>query len=140
METAKEVIEDALQEILVQAIEQPVLPVDFNKAARYMNRMMAEFEADGIVLGYINVDSANDEITIPDGAINGLIYNLALSLAGSYGVALKPDLAIKAKECKETMVKLSVNIPSTDLPETLPVGSGNEGNSTFRNNFYSIEE
>ena len=40
METAQQVINDALQEILVQASEQPIQTVDFQTARRYLNSMM----------------------------------------------------------------------------------------------------
>ena len=40
METAESIISDALQEILVQASEQDIEPVDFQTSRRYLNRMM----------------------------------------------------------------------------------------------------
>ena len=52
METASTVIKDALQEILVQAQEQPIQAVDSSTAIRYMNRFMANLDAKGISLGY----------------------------------------------------------------------------------------
>ena len=78
METAESIVNDALQEILVQASEAPIQTVDFNTAVRYMNRFMFALDAKGISLGYTKVSKASDLITIPDGALEGLVFNLAV--------------------------------------------------------------
>lgn len=135
METAQTVINDALQELIVQAIEQPIEQVDFAIAQRYMNRLMDEIAADGVTLGYTAVNSPNDAITIPNGAINGLIYNLALHLATTYDVAVGPELAAKAANGLRIMTKIATQISPSSYPDTLPIGSGNYEAGEF--NFYS---
>lgn len=137
METAKTVINDALQEILVQAIEQPIEQVDFSIAQRYMNRFMNEIAADGVTLGYTMVNSPSDPITIPYGAINGLIYNLALHLATTYDVAVGPELAVKAANGLRVMTRIATQIIPSSYPDTLPIGSGNEQDSSYSNKFYT---
>lgn len=137
METAQTVINDALQEILVQAIEQPLEQVDFAIAQRYMNRFMNEIAADGVTLGYTMVNSPNDPITIPYGAINGLIYNLALHLATTYDVAVGPELAVKAANGLRIMTRISTQIIPSSYPDTLPIGSGNEWDSSRNDKFYT---
>ena len=54
-ETAQSIITDALQEILVQATEQPIEPSEFQSGIRYLNRMMSQWEANGMDLGYVEV-------------------------------------------------------------------------------------
>lgn len=138
METAESVITDILQEVLVQASEQPIEAVDFQFVVRYMNRYMAEL-AVTIPLGYTVVSKPNDLITIPDGAINGLIFNVALKILNSFDIQVGPTLFENAKDGKFAMRKLSRNLVSTKHPTTLPIGSGNE--CGIRNNkFYSGEE
>ena len=138
METAQVVVTDILQEILVQASEQPVEAVDFQFVVRYMNRFMADL-AVKTPLGYTKIVGPTELITIPDGAMNGLIFNTALRVAPSYDIAITQDLRNNAKEGLDTMRKLSRNLVSTKHPSTLPIGSGNE--DTFRSNhFYSGEE
>ena len=137
VETAKDVINDTLQELIVQANEQAIEAVEFNTAVRYMNRMMAEFAADGIPLGYSQVSNAADPITIPAGAINGLIYNLALHLATTYDVPVGPELAVKAASAKNVMIKIASQISPTSYPGTLPIGSGNEGDAVYDDKFYT---
>ncbi|MBL4622910.1 MAG: hypothetical protein JKY89_10970 [Immundisolibacteraceae bacterium] len=141
METAETVIKDVLQEILVQASEQDIQSVDFQTAKRYMNRMMASFAASGISLGYTKVINPTDPITIPDGAIEGLIFNLAMRLVTSYDIPVAGTLAVSAREGKNAMRKLSITVRPTSMPCTLPIGSGNEGENTFNNNhFYGCPE
>ena len=130
-ETAEELFGDSLQAILVQASEQPIQPVDFQTAKRYANRMMATFAATGISLGYTNIVNPTDLVTIPDGAIEGLLFNLAIRLLPTYDFPLTADLANNAKEGKDAMRKLAITIIPSKHPCTLPIGSGNEGESTF---------
>lgn len=137
METAQVLINDALQELIVQAIEQPIEQVDFNIAKRYMNRMMAELAADGVTLGYTQIVNPADLVTIPDGAVNGLIYNLALHLATTYDVAVSPELAVKAADGKRIMTKIAVQPSPSNYPDSLPIGSGNTGENERDYTFYS---
>lgn len=127
VETAGSLIFDSLQSVLQQASEEPTLNVDFQTAVRYMNRLMNEFAANGIALGYTNVSAPNDVITIPDGAMNGLMFNLALSLAPTYDIVPSQDLRISASRGESAMRKLATNKVKTKFPSTLPIGSGNEG-------------
>ena len=135
-ETAGTIIKSALQEILAQASEAPLEPDETQDAIRYMNRWMAEQAANGIALGYTNVDDTSDEITIPDGAMNGLVYNLALHMATQFGKQVPIELASKARSSLNTMRNLAVTIGRSDFPNTLPVGSGNEDSGYNQNHFY----
>ena len=85
METAQVVVTDILQEILVQASEQPVEAVNFQFVVRYMNRFMAEL-AVTTPLGYTTITGPTDLVTIPDGAMNGLIFNVALLTTTSFDI------------------------------------------------------
>jgi len=137
METAESVVTDILQEILVQASEQPVEAVDFKFVVRYMNRYMAQL-AVTIPLGYTVVTDPTDLITIPDGAVNGLIFNVALKVLNSFDIDVGPTLAVNAKDGLFAMRKLSRNFVSTKHPSTLPIGSGNECSGDY-GHFYGGE-
>lgn len=125
METAQDVVNDILQEILVQANEQAIEAVDFQFVVRYMNRYMNEL-AITAPLGYTSVSVPSDPITIPDGAINGLVYNVALQILNSYDIEVGPTLYQNAKRSRKIMLKISRNTVRTKHPSTLPIGSGNE--------------
>ena len=141
METAETVINDALQEIMVQASEQPIQAVDFQTARRYLNRMMTSFDAQGISLGYTTVTNPSDLITVPDGALEGVIFNLAKRLLATYDVPLSAELALNAKEGLDAMRALAVEIQPSQFPCTLPIGSGNESDGNWNDyHFYPCPE
>jgi hypothetical protein len=128
METAQVVVTDILQEILVQASEQPVEAVNFQFVMRYMNRFMAEL-AVTTPLGYTAITGPTDLITIPDGAMNGLIFNVALLTTTSFDIPPGPFLVSNAEKGLKAMRKIARTSVATKHPATLPIGSGNEYDS-----------
>ncbi len=131
MEKAAVIISDILQEILVQANEQKVEPVDSNYVIRYMNRFMAELDIRGISFGYTIITSPEDDLTVPDGIINGIIFNVALRIANSYDIPVSPSLAASAASSMDTMRIFTIKVGESAMPSILPIGSGNEGNRIF---------
>lgn len=138
METAGDIVRDALYELIVQSDEQTVEASDLQLGIRYLNRMMASFkEADGIVLGYTLVNSPNDDVTVPDGALEGIIFNLAKRLATPFDVPITPELMDKARSSKASLLDIGFTIPQSHFPSTLPLGSGNEGDAhTYHNQHF----
>jgi hypothetical protein len=139
METAESVINVALQEILVQASEQSLEAVDFQTGRRYLNRMMAITPFSG--MGYTTVTNPNDLITIPDAAIEGVIFNLAKRLLVTYDMPLTAELLQNAKDGLAEIRRITVKVQPTAHPCTLPIGSGNEQENTFNNqHFYACPD
>lgn len=139
METAQQVINDALQEILVQASEQPIQSVDFQTARRYLNRMMVTVPFVG--LGYTAITEPSELVTIPDAALEGVIFNLAVRLLSSYDMPLTVELNASAKNGLKEIRRLTVKVLPTAHPCTLPIGSGNEEENTFNNqHFYACPD
>ena len=134
METAESVINDALQEILVQASEQALEAVDFQTGRRYLNRMMTTTPFN--LLGFTTVTNPSDAITVPDGAIEGVVFNLAKRLLTTYDVALTPELLQSARDGLAEIRKIAVVVKPTSFPCTLPIGSGNEQENTFNNQHF----
>ena len=136
METAESVISDILSELTINAAEQSIQSVDFQTAVRYSNRFMAELDAMGTKLGWTDINNPSDPITIPAGAINGLIYNVALNLATTYDIMVGPELAMKARASLNVMNVIGNPPPKSHYPSNMPIGSGDKQN-TFNNfNFY----
>lgn len=127
-ETAGDIIKDALSEITVLGAEAPVEAVDAQAGVRYLNRMMAAFDADGIDLGYTEVDQFSDLITVPAGAISGMVSQLAVMLWDQFsnGEPVPSTLLARAISGKNTMRNIAFTIGATEFPSTLPFGSGNE--------------
>lgn len=137
-ETAGDLIKDSLSEITVLGAEAPIEAVDAQFAIRYMNRMMAAFDADGIDLGYTEVSNLADVVTIPAGAINGVVSQLAIMMWNNYSDEPVPaDLVARALSGKNTMRNIVVGFGQMEYPDTLPLGSGNEVNRVSREHFYS---
>jgi len=134
METAESVINDALQEILVQASEQALQTVDFQTGRRYLNRMMTTTPYN--LLGFTTVTNPSDAITIPDGAIEGVIFNLAKRLLTSYDMSLTAELLQSARDGLAEIRKIAIVVKPTSFPCTLPIGSGNEQENTFNNQHF----
>ena len=141
METGQSVVNDILQEILVQGSEQAIQAVDAQTAIRYMNRFMNALAAQGVSLGYTNITSLADPITIPDGAIEGLISNTAIRLLATYDITPNQFLVVNAREGLAAMRQLGVTIGASRFPGTLPIGSGNEYEGGFNTGkFYPDEQ
>lgn len=130
-ETADTVIKDALQELLVQASEAPIEASEAQTAIRFMNRLMSRWSASGIDLGYTLVSSLGDAVTVPEGAYDGVVKNLAISLGPQYDVPISIDLRISAKEALNDIRAITFSIGATEYGDTTPIGSGNEGETTF---------
>lgn len=126
MATAAQVIKAALQRILVQASEADLEPDEYQDAIFAMNNYMLALDADGVQLGYTEVSDLGDDITIPAGALRGLIANLAIEVAPDYGGQVTEALALAARDGLAVMEKLGQNMGVTEYPGNLPLGSGNE--------------
>jgi len=137
METAESVIDDALQEILVQASEQSIQTADFQRGRRYLNRMMAVTPFVG--LGFTTITNPTDLVTVPDAALEGIIFNLAKRLLTSYDMPISTELNMNAETGIKEIRRLTVNITPTSMPCTLPFGSGNEEEGAYTN-FYACPE
>ena len=136
METGQSVVNDILQEILVQGSEQAINAVDAQTCIRYMNRFMNSLASQGINLGYTNITSLADSITIPDGAIEGLIFGTSTRLLSTYDIQPNQFLIANARDGIKAMRQIAVNITATSFPCTLPIGSGNEQENTYNDDHF----
>ena len=125
-----------LQEILVQATEADLEPSETEDTIFFMNNFMTELDANGVNLGYTIVTSLSDTITIPAGAINGMIKNVAIQIAPQFDALVTPALIAAARRGLKVMTTLGLNLQPAQFPCTLPIGSGNEHDDFNENHFY----
>lgn len=137
MEKAADVVKDALQEIGVHGSEQQLPASELNDGIRYLNRMLAAWDARGIKLGYSVALGPNDEMTVPAGAIEGIVFNLAYRLASVYDMPVNADLADKANNGMVTIRKLGIKMCQQRFSGNLPIGSGNDNSSVYDNVFFA---
>lgn len=137
MASAEQVLKASLQRILVQASEADLEADEFSDAIFAMNNYMFALDADGVHLGYTEVTNLADLITIPTGALRGLIANVAIDIAPDYDGEVSPGLVRAAEQGLKTMEQLGVEVTTSQFPSTLPRGSGNTGrNFGCTSNFY----
>lgn len=140
MATAIEVADAALKRILVQAGDAPLEPDEYFDFYDSLNNYMASLEAVNIRLGYTPVDGPNDEVTIPAGALRGVIANMAIEVAPDYSGQVSPALVSQAAAGMTAMRRLGRVPFQSKLPETLPRGSGLEGDAYRRSSFYVVQD
>ena len=140
MATAAQVIKASLQRILVQASESALEQSEYSDAIFTMNNYMLDLDAQGVKLGYTEVSSLSDEVTIAPGALRGLIANLAIEVAPDYDGDVSAGLVRAAEQGLKTMQQLGLVLGQSFLPSTLPVGSGNYDNSTNSSEYYPCSE
>lgn len=136
MATVAQVAKAALQKILVQASEAALEPAEYQDFIFTMNNFMFDLDANGISLGYTEVTNLADNVTVPVGALQGVIYNTAVLCAPEYDGEVTPMLFRIAEESLKTMRKLGQRIPTSSYPDTLSIGSGNEGNFRYRDSHF----
>ena len=129
MATVAQVAKAALQRILVQASEAALEPDEYQDFIFAMNNYMAQLDAQGISLGYTEVSDLGDTVTIPTGALRGLIANMAIEVSPDYGGVVSDGLVLAARQGLQTMRTIGQRIRASALPSTLPLGSGNEDES-----------
>ena len=135
MTTAAVVVAQILNEITVRQSEAPIEADEAQDTIFTMNAYMASQDANGIHLGYTSVNDLADQITVPDGALMGIIANVAIMMAPTFGATISQGLVVKAKIGLQAMRKLGVSVQDAFYPDTLPIGSGNEWSYTT-NHFY----
>ena len=137
MATVAQVARSSLQRILVQASEAELEPDEYQDFIFSMNNFMLALDADGVTLGYTEVANLGDEVTIPTGALRGLIANMAIEVSPDYNGTISQGLILAATEGMKVMRKIGQRIPTSFMPSTLSVGSGNESDDQgLTSNFY----
>lgn len=140
MATVAQVVKASLQRILTQGSEAPIEADEAQDFIFAMNNFMLALDAEGVALGYTEVNNLADEITIPSGALRGLIANMAIEVAPDYGGEITQGLVVAASDGLKAMRKLGQIIVTSAYPSNLPIGSGNEWGTRSTRHFYPDQE
>lgn len=134
MKTAIEIINRAASKIGVKRAGVPLTDDEISDFISELNNMMVEADAGGTKLGYTIVSNQGDEITTPDWSWGAIEANLGVRAAPDFDVQITQVLAQQANESWKTVLHRTVEIGPVNLPNILPVGSGNRawGNNTTR--------
>lgn len=134
--TAGSIINRALLAIGQQGADAAWEADEYQDGIDALNDYMAALEAQGIHLNYRVVCNIADVVTVPAGAVRGLVANLAIELSPQYGATVSTALVRQAEEGMRAMERLGVHVPSAQLYPTLPMGSGNYRHSGFHENTF----
>lgn len=129
MATVLEVVTGALKLLEVRTAESPVTPSEAQDGLESLNDLMNEWNIDGINVGYESLSSTTDELHVDLGSIGAIKANLAVYIAPEYGRFVTPTLQMRADRSKKSM-RNAINMNPSQYPDTLPIGSGNEGNQS----------
>ena len=140
MASVMEVAKAAFQEILVRESEGDLEPDEYEDFIFALNNYMSDLEAEGIDLGYTIVDNVADTVTVPAGAVRGIVSNMAIEMAPQFQAAITIELIEKAKAGMKTMRKLGQTLPESAYPFTLPTGSGNYDSTWDDDHFFPDRE
>jgi len=136
MATVSQVANAALKRILVQGADAPFEADEYQDFIFSLNNYMLALDAEGITLGYTEVSDLGDEVTVPTGALRGIIANMAIEVAPDYNGTISPALATAAAQGLQSMRIIGQTISVSHYPSTLPIGSGNEDAGTFSGDRY----
>jgi len=137
-ETASDVILDALKEILAIPSEADIGAYEAQAGIFYLNAMMQDFAINGINIGYTIINGLSDEMTVPNGALEPIVKNLAIEVSPIFKESITSiDLFEQASQGFKTLLEISIpTIANSPYPSTMPMGSGND-NGIWGNTFYS---
>lgn len=126
MATAADIIKGALRRIQVISAETPIEADEIQDGLEDLNDWGSSLEVGTIQLGFVPLADTGDTITIPREAESMYKDNLAIYMAGQYGSPVAQTL-IQSASKSMTMVLNAFQRPiNPALPDTLPIGSGNE--------------
>lgn len=108
----------------MQADEAPLEASETQDAIDVLNDYMASLEVRGVVLGYTPVTGVSDFVTIPDGAVQGVVDNLAILCAPDFDGTVSEALVASASIGMDALRRLGRTEMVTQYPRTLPRGQG----------------
>lgn len=128
--TKREIVEQAYGELSLQGYVFDLSPEEFLDALKRLDRLMASLDMV-IALGYNlpanpNDTDPDDDSGLPDWAVDPVATNLAVRLAPGNGKNLSQDTRIAAKNGLNMLLARTAQIPRTQYPDNLPMGTGNK--------------
>ena len=122
---ASQLVKLILQEDVVQASEAPLEADEQRDTLAAINNWMNE-QATWLNIGFTQLSDLGDEVTVPLGALNPMVKNIAVQVAIQYGSVITADQNKQAEDSMRSLELLAVVLDPVSLPDTMPVGAGNE--------------
>lgn len=132
MTTATQIINGAAEHIGVKTAEISLEPNDFQVILDNMNDMLTEWADLGLTPAYQEVFNGSDVVAIDRNAVSAVKSNVAILIAPSFQKVITPALAAVARTTLARLETSVVFIGEVAYPDTLPTGSGNDCQDSFR--------
>ena len=136
MPTAISAINRALAILTIKSGETELTDNEKDDALIHLNAMMMEWDALGYHLGYLNPQTTDDEMGVPDWSQTAIWYNLAVRIAPEYGKAVEPSIEFHARNGMKSIMTKTMDPIFTVYPSILPTGAGNSGCSGYNAKFF----
>jgi len=129
--TKRKFILDAFDELVLADYVFDLTDDEIQSQARRLERMMADWNAKGIRLGYsLSSDPDNigldTETDVPDSANEAIVCNLAVRIAPSFGKQVSMETKQTARIGYQTLLSRATLPNEMQLPGTMPSGAGNK--------------
>ena len=125
MATALKIITRAFSKAGIRAAETPLSASELSDGLDVLNDMLSSWNANGVLTGVRLLNDINAETFIPRDAEWAVKANLAIILAGEYGVEISTAMAYDASNSLAEMTKARIDLSEINPPDILPRGSGN---------------
>ena len=131
--TKRDIVNRAFEEIGLAAYVYDLAPQQLEGALQRLDAMMATSNGKGIRLRYPLPSSTaasdmNQDIGVPDDALEAMHLNLAVRIAPGYGKTVSPDTKANAQLAYKALLSRSTFPVEMQLGDmTIPSGQGNKG-------------
>ena len=141
MATAEAVLDRAFSKAGVKRAGISLTSDEYDTGIDLMNDLLAQWASIGISLRYTRIGKKEENVTVQNWALKVLKSNLAPLIAGEFDKPLTAIMLSEASGDFKLLLKRKVRLDETYLPDTLPVGSGNNpDNLTGNGNFFPDQD
>lgn len=124
-------IDMAFQEIRLAGYEFDIDPVMLDSALTKLDLLMAEWAVSGINLSYNaprvpGQGNLEDEIGIPNAALQAVSLYLAQRISPDYGKALSIETKASMAQAMANLRAMALTVPHMRFPANTPIGAGSQ--------------
>jgi hypothetical protein len=138
--TKRDFIAQAFEEIGLAAYVFDLTPEQLQSALRRLDAMMANWNANGIRVGWPmpsspNLSELDTDTNVPDVANEAIYLNLGIRLAPGFGKVIAPETKTEADAAYSNLLNhTAAPVPERQLPNTLSRGAGTKPWRSYNGN------
>lgn len=125
MTIVRKILERAFSKINIRSAETALSSSEIEDGLDVLNDLLSTWDATGTLKGVAPIQDVGEDLKEPRYATWALKANIAILLAGEYGIEVTRALANDASQSLTELIKASINLQDLEYPSTLPIGSGN---------------